>query len=258
MDDKRRILGRARIRTRPDFEALADEVLAAALKEAGAERGDVKYLATTGFGRYNVPARDLQVTDITAASRGAAYLFPGTRTVLDIGAQNTRAIRVEPGGRVKEFRSNDKCAAGAGGFVERSAKYLEITLDQVGPLSMKADNPVTISSVCAVLAESEIINHVTAGHSVENILRGVHLSLAGRALALLKRVKLEPEVTFVGGASRQEGMVLALEQTLNMPVNVCEDSELACAIGAALLSLIRLEKLGMLPSQTGQTAAVAS
>lgn len=257
LDDDRHIIGRARVRTRPDFEALADEVLAAALKDAGAERGDLRYLATTGFGRYNVATRDLQITDITAASRGAAFLFPNTRTVLDIGAQNTRSIRIEAGGRVKEFRSNDKCAAGAGGFVERAAKYLEITLDQVGPRSMDADKPVTISSVCAVLAESEIINHVTNGNSVENILRGVHDSLAGRALALLKRVKMEPEVTLVGGASKQEGMVAALNDTLKLKINSCEDSDLAGALGAALLGRIRLEKLSAATAE-GQPAALAS
>ena len=258
LDQNRTIVGRARLRTRPDFEALAQEALEAALAGLGGVPADLDYLATTGFGRYNVARRDLQVTDITAAARGAAYLFPGTRTVLDIGAQNTRAIRVEEGGRVREFRSNDKCAAGAGGFIERGAKYLEVTLYQVGRLSLAADHPLTISSVCAVLAESEIINHVSAGHSVENILRGVHNSLAGRGLALLKRVGLEPEVTLVGGTSRQAGMVAALTEAIGLPVNVCEDSDLAGAIGAALLGFVRKEKLGLLPSGNSRSLARAS
>jgi predicted CoA-substrate-specific enzyme activase len=247
LDHNRQILGRARVRTHPHFEPLAEEALSVALGEAGAKQADLSYLATTGFGRYNVASRDLQVTEITANARGAAYLFPGTRSVLDIGAQNTRAIRTEPGGRVREFRSNDKCAAGAGGFIERATKYLEITLDQVGPLSIQADAPLTISSVCAVLAESEIINHVTSNHRVENILRGIHDSLAGRGLSLLKRAGLETEVTLVGGAARQEGMVAALNDALGVPVNASEDSDLAGAIGAALLGLLRLEKLGTNP-----------
>lgn len=259
MDEERRILGRSRIRTRPNFEALAEEAVNEVLGAVGARREDVTYVATTGFGRYNVAFRDLQVTDITAVARGAAYLFPGTRTVLDVGAQNTRAIRIREGGRVQEFRSNDKCAAGAGGFIERAAKYLEISLDQVGPLSLMADDPLTISSVCAVLAESEIINHVSAGHKVENIVRGVHDSLAGRALALLKRVKLEPEVTLVGGCSKQEGMVVALSNALNLPVNVSEDSDLAGAIGAALLGLQRMQKLAAAAVGAGDgPAAVAA
>ncbi|MDE3075961.1 MAG: 2-hydroxyglutaryl-CoA dehydratase [Chloroflexota bacterium] len=257
LNEKRELIARARVRTRPDFEALAEEALAEALKQVGAQRGDVSYLATTGFGRYNVPTRDLQVTEISAAGRGAVFLFPGTRSVIDVGAQNTRAIHVDADGRVKQFRSNDKCAAGAGSFIERAARYLEITVDQVGSLSMAGDKPVTISSICAVLAESEIINHVTDGHSVENILRGVHNSLSGRALGLLKKAGMEPEFTLVGGACKQEGMLAALDETLKTPVNASEDSDLACAIGAAVLGFVRLRKLGLLPAEA-EPAAVAS
>ncbi len=257
LDGTRKIVGRGRGRTHPNFEKLTEEVLGAALAEAGAQRSDLAYLATTGFGRHNVPDRDLQVTEITAAARGAAFLFPNTRSVLDVGHQNTRAIRIEAGGRVREFRSNDKCAAGAGGFVERGARYLEIGLDQVGPLSLMADAPLTISSVCAVLAESEIINHVSEGNSVENIVRGMHNSLAGRALALLKRAGVEPEITLVGGTTKQAGMVVAMSQTIGQQVNVSEDSDLAGAIGAAVLGLIRLEKLGLARQDQGELLLVS-
>ncbi len=144
---------------------------------------------------------------------------------------------------MREFRTNDKCAAGAGGFIERACKYLEVNIDQVGDLSIQANKPQTISSVCAVLAESEIINHVSTGETVENILRGVHNSLASRALALLKRSGMEDEVTFVGGVARQKGMVKALEETLKRKVNVSDEPELVGALGAALLALRRLEKI---------------
>ena len=209
----------------------------------GSKRTDLNYIATTGFGRYNVPFRDVQITDITCVGRGAVFLFPKTRCVLDIGAQSTRALRVSDTGKVREFRTNDKCAAGAGGFIERACKYLEVNIDQVGDLSIQANKPQTISSVCAVLAESEIINHVSNGETIENILRGVHNSLASRALALLKRSGMEDEVTFVGGVARQKGMVKALEETLKRKVNVSEEPELVGALGAALLALRRLEKL---------------
>jgi len=185
----------------------------------------------------------VQITEITCVARGAAFLFPKTHCVLDIGAQSTRAIRVHDGGKVREFRTNDKCAAGAGGFIERAAKYLEVKVEEVGELSIKADKPETISSVCAVLAESEIINHVSSGGTVENIIRGVHISLASRALALIKRAGLEDEVTFVGGVARQKGMVKALEDTLKRKVNVDAEPEMAGALGAALLALRRLEKI---------------
>jgi predicted CoA-substrate-specific enzyme activase len=243
LDGERRVCGKSTARTRPDFPAIAKEVLELALQQAGAKQSDLSYIATTGFGRYNVPFRDIQITDITCVGRGAVFLFPKTRTVLDIGAQSTRALRVFESGKVREFRTNDKCAAGAGGFIERAAKYLEVKIEQVGDLSLQANKPQTISSVCAVLAESEIINHVSSGETVENILRGVHLSLASRAMALLKRAGMEDEVTFVGGVARQKGMVKALEETLKRKINVNEEPEMVGALGAALLALRRLEKI---------------
>jgi predicted CoA-substrate-specific enzyme activase len=243
LDDQRRIRGRSCIRTRPDFVTIATEALAAALQDAKLKESDISYIATTGFGRYNVPFRDLQITDITCVGAGAVFLYPKTRTVLDIGAQSTRALRVSETGKVKEFRTNDKCAAGAGGFIERAAKYLEVQVEDVGQLSLDAVKPQNISSVCAVLAESEIINLVSAGETVENIIRGVHNSLATRSLALLKRAGMEDEVTFVGGVARQKGMVKALEETLKRKVNVSDEPHMVGALGAAVLALRRLEKL---------------
>jgi len=236
------VLGTSVMRTRPPLPELVDRAIDAALKSVGASLANVRYIATTGFGRSSYPERDLQLTDVTAAAYGAVRLFPQTRCVVDIGAQSSRAIAIEPGGRVREFKSNDKCAAGAGGFVERAARYLETTLEEVGNLSLAADGAVTISSVCAVLAESEIINHVSQGESTENILRGVHNSLAERAVLLLKRVGIESAVTLVGGMGRQAGMVLALEEALGLPVNVAPEPEIASAFGAALLGKRRFEK----------------
>jgi predicted CoA-substrate-specific enzyme activase len=243
IDDQKNVRGQSVVRTRPDFAGVAKEALGLALDHVGLKEAELSYVATTGFGRYNVPFRDIQITDITCVGRGAVHLFPKTRSILDIGAQSTRAIRVSETGKVREFRTNDKCAAGAGGFIERAAKYLEIQVEQVGELSLHSDQPQTISSVCAVLAESEIINHVSNGQSVENILFGVHKSLASRALALMKRAGLEDEVTFVGGVARQKGMVKALEETLGKKVNVSAEPEMVGALGAALLGLRRLEKI---------------
>lgn len=243
LDDQKKIRGESQVKTRPDFVGLAQEALDRALKQAGINQKQLSYIATTGFGRYNIPFRDIQITDITCVARAAVFLYPKTRCVLDIGAQSTRAIKVDENGRVKEFRTNDKCAAGAGGFIERAAKYLEVKIEDVGEYSLKADRPQTISSVCAVLAESEIINHVSSGETVENIFRGVHNSLASRALALMKRAGLEDEVTFVGGVARQKGMVKALEETVKKKVNVSNEPEMLGALGAALLALQRLRKL---------------
>jgi predicted CoA-substrate-specific enzyme activase len=244
LDESRHVCGTALVKTRPDFPGVAKEAMEQALAQAGGRMEDVKYVTTTGLGRYNVPFRDLQITDITCAARGAEFLFPNTACVLDVGGQSTRAIRLREGGKVKEFKSNDKCAAGSGGFLERAAHYLEIPLDQLGPLSMGSEKPTMISSVCAVLAESEIINLVSDGQSVENIIRGIHNSLASRAKALLARVGLEDEVTFVGGVARQNGMVKALKDTIGRQVNVSDQPDMVAALGAALLAHQRLQKLG--------------
>lgn len=139
---------------------------------------------------------------------------------------------------------NEKCAAGSGGFLERAAKYLEVTVADIGPMSLGATRPQAISSVCAVLAESEIINHVSEGVTVENILRGIHNSLADRALSLLKRVGLDGEVTLIGGVALQAGMVAALREKLGVAVNVPETPQDTTALGAALLGLQRYRKLG--------------
>jgi predicted CoA-substrate-specific enzyme activase len=243
LDESRHICGTALLKTRPDFPGVAKEALEKALAKAGGHLEDVKYVATTGLGRYNIPFRDLQITEITCAARGAAFLFPNTKCVLDVGGQSTRAIKLREGGKVKEFKSNDKCAAGSGGFLERAAVYLEIPLEQLGALSMSAKNPQMISSVCAVLAESEIINKVSEGHGVENIIRGIHDSLASRSKGLLSRVGLEDEVTFVGGVARQSGMVEALKKAIGHPVNVSDEPALVTALGAALLAFQRFQKL---------------
>jgi len=235
------VRGRASVRTKADFEQVAAEVLAAARAEAGGD--DVVYVATTGLGRYAIGARDIQITDLTCGARGAAALFPSTKFVLDIGAQCSRGIKLREGGKVQAFHMNEKCAAGSGGFLERAAKYLEVAVPDIGPLLLAAHRPQPISSVCAVLAESEIINHVSEGATVENILRGIHDSLADRALALLKRVGLDGEVTFIGGVARQAGMVHALREKLGVPINVPEAPHETAALGAALLGLQRFRKL---------------
>jgi len=243
LDEAGAVRGRALGRTKADFERVAREVLDLARAEAEARADGVAYIATTGLGRYAVPFRDIQITDLTCGARGAAAAFPSTRYVLDIGAQCSRAIKLREGGRVKEFHMNEKCAAGSGGFLERAAKYLEVAVTDIGTLSLQAGKPQAISSVCAVLAESEIINHVSEGVGVENILRGIHNSLADRALNLLKRVGLDGEVTLVGGVALQAGMVAALRDKLGVPINVPAAPQYAAALGAAMLGLQRFRKL---------------
>jgi (R)-2-hydroxyacyl-CoA dehydratese activating ATPase len=250
LDGSHRVAGRGRIKTGVDLEAAGGRALALAVADAGLYAGDIAYTATTGFGRYGYAARDIQITEITSAAAGAHLLFPASSVVLDIGNQATRAIALTPVGKVKAFKTNDKCAAGSGSFIARAAKYLEVSVEDVGALALNAVNPQPISSVCAVLAESEIINLVSAGTSVEDILRGIYDSLAERAATLLRRAGLGNELTFIGGVARQQGMVKALESRLGVTVHVPEDPDLVCAIGAALLGARRSGVCG--PALAGQ------
>jgi (R)-2-hydroxyacyl-CoA dehydratese activating ATPase len=235
-----RIVGRGKARSGINVDEAAASALSEALAKAGADRADVAYVAATGFGRYNLGFRDIAITEITSAARGVFFLHSQPGAVLDIGSQCTRAISVTDKGKVHEFKSNDKCAAGSGTFIARAAKYLEIPLEAVGDMSSKAAHSQPISSVCAVLAESEIINHVSSGVPVDDILRGIHESLADRAGALLKRVGMSKELIFIGGVARQSGMVAALEHRLGVKVNVPPDCDFVCALGAAVLGLRRL------------------
>lgn len=242
-------LGRGMVKTGAYLEEAAERALDLALREAGRDRRDIVYIATTGFGRYAVGFRDVQITEITSGARGARWFFPEATAVLDIGNQSTRAIRLDARGRVSAFKMNEKCAAGSGSFLMRAAKYLQIEVEEIGELSLRATCPRPISSVCAVLAETEIINHVSAGAAIEDIVRGIHNSLADRAALLLRRVGVgsdgvrSPQLVFIGGVARQRGMIAALEERLSMPVRVPPQCEFTCALGAALLGLHRWRKL---------------
>ncbi len=242
IDDERRVLGRGRARTQADFNAVARLSIDAACEEAGLDRTQVDYVAATGLGRYSLTDRNIQITDLTCGARGAYTLSPDAGFVLDMGAQSTRAIALRDGGRVKSFRTNEKCAAGSGGFLERVARYLEVPLGDLGRVSLDAKDPQPISSVCAVLAESEIINHVSEGRSVADIVRGAHESLADRALSQLRLVGFAGGVVFIGGVAVQEGMVEACRAKFGGTVHLPDHPAHVVAFGAAILGLQRFEK----------------
>ncbi len=216
-----------------------------ALAQAGLKEDQVSYIATTGYGRFLIPFRDVYVTDLSAHARGAAYFFPGTRTVLDVGGQTMKASKIEAGGKVKSFRLNDKCAAGTGAFLEKTARYMNYKIEEIGPLMATSKEPVTISSVCAVFAESEVINHVSAGATPADIMHGAMVSLVDRSVQLMKRVGAEPEYTLVGGILRFETMARVVSEKLNAKVNVPPDDwpQYTAAVGAAILAHRRLQKL---------------
>lgn len=239
------ILGRAMEPTGFKLTQAAERALAGALAAAGLARGDVAYLVTTGFGRHQAGIGDAAVTDLTAAARGASHFFPDTRTILDVGGQTMKASRLGPGGKVETFRLNDKCAAGTGAFLEKTARYMGYGTEEIGPLVATSKAPVTISGVCAVFAESEVINQLSEGAAPADIMHGAFVSLVDRSLQLLKRVRMEPEFTLIGGILRFERMAGVVRGALGAAVNVPPGdlAQFTAAFGAALLGQRRLHRL---------------
>lgn len=236
MDDENNLIGIAIAMTGVRINQAADKVFDMVLSKTGISRDDVVFVVGTGYGRFKITFGDTQVTEISCHAKGAHFLFPNTRTVLDMGGQDTKAIRINEKGEVIDFVMNDKCAAGTGRFIEGAAKALGLELSQVGPISLTSRNPTKISSTCAVFAESEVLEQLAWGHSIEDILYGVHLSIANRAIGLLRRVGIVPEVTFTGGVSLNDGMAKALEELLGMKVNRSPLTMYCGAIGAALFA----------------------
>ncbi|MFQ5679475.1 MAG: acyl-CoA dehydratase activase [Gemmatimonadota bacterium] len=237
------LAGRAMVPTGYRLEAAARTALRQALAAAGAKESQVAYLTTTGYGRHRVSFRDLQVTDLTAQAWGARAFFPRTRTVLDVGGQTMKALRVDARGRVRSFRLNDKCAAGTGAFLEKTARYLGYRIEEIGPLVERCGESVPISGVCAVFAESEVINHVSQGRAPGEIMLGAMMSLIEKSVRLMKRVQMEPEFTLVGGIMRFPAMVELMREHLGAEVNVPDGGlvQFTGALGAAVLSRRRLE-----------------
>jgi len=226
---------------------VSDATLEAALEEAGVERSSLAYLAATGYGRSRISFRDVQATDLTAQAWGTRWFFPETRTVLDVGGQTMKAMRLDDRGKVRSFRLNDKCAAGTGAFLEKTARYLGHSIQEIGPLVEYAEEPVPISGVCAVFAESEVINHVSNGAQPADIMHGAMESLIERSVRLMKRVQMEPEFTLVGGIMRFPTMVRVMREQLGHDVNVPPEPlvQFTAAIGAAVLARRRLQKVAV-------------
>ena len=237
--EDRKIVARCLINTGANVSQAADRAFREAVASAGITPEQVAYVVGTGYGRYKVNFGNAQITEISCHARGANFLFPKTRTVIDMGGQDAKGIRVGEEGDVQDFVMNDKCAAGTGRFLSNAAETLGLSLDKIGPISLNAKKPVRLSTVCAVFVESDIMSYLAEGKTVPDILGGVHSAIAARTVALVRRVGIEPEVTFTGGVTRNTGMVKALEEKLQLAVNVCEDSHYIGAIGAALFALER-------------------
>ncbi len=245
MGDDQEILAQAMKPTGFRLREIARQVYEETLRLADVSEGDIDYVIATGGGRHQVDFKNVHVTDLTAAARGAAALFPGTRTILDIGGQTMKASRVDEASQVISFRLNDKCAAGTGAFLEKTARYMGYSTEEIGALMTTSKEPVPISGVCAVFAESEVINHLSMGTPPADIMQGAIESLTNRSVQLMKRVRAEPEYTLIGGILRFETLGREVSHQLDAEVNIPagEMVQFVSALGCAILARRRLEKL---------------
>lgn len=233
-DDK--ILAQSDVLSGWDPQHAGENALTAALVIARLARDDIARIVTTGAGRQAFPLAHHHVTEVTADARALAFLHPQVRIALDVGAEEARAFKIASDGRVLDFAVNEKCAAGAGVFIETMARTLEVTLDEMSALSLQATGAVTLNSQCTVFAESEVVSLIHAQTPRAEIARAVFTSIAARVASLARRVGVQAEFALVGGLARSAGFVDALQRELGMEMLVPRDPEFIGALGAALMA----------------------
>jgi predicted CoA-substrate-specific enzyme activase len=204
------------------------------LKATGLDEKQIGQVIATGYGRHAVRFARESITEISAMARGIHQLFPGARTVFDIGGQDSKVVRLDASGKVKSFVMNDRCAAGTGHFLQTMANALKIRIEDFGKLALESRNPVPVSSLCVVMAESEILSLVADEQPVPDIIAGTHYALARRVVNLAAGGTITEPIVFCGGVARNQGMRVALSDTLGLPVLVPEEPIIVAALGAAL------------------------
>jgi len=223
-------------------EVTARTVMDQAVEKAGLSSiEDLDYIVGTGYGRLKVPFANENVSEITCHARGAQWLSPTVRTVVDIGGQDCKVMSMNDKGKVLEFVMNDRCAAGTGRFFEAMARVLDCGLEGLSELSLQGKNPAAITSQCSVFAESEVVTLVNEGIDLEDIVAGLHVSIANRLNAMVRKVGLTEDVVLTGGCAKNDGLAKALEDKLGVGVKkLPQDPQIAGAIGAALIAAERL------------------
>ncbi|MEA2014033.1 MAG: acyl-CoA dehydratase activase [Thermodesulfobacteriota bacterium] len=232
-----RILGSKVIFTGYNARKAGKSVFEGLLRELDMDISSVEKTVSTGYGRNSVTFADKALTEIICHGAGAHYLNPEVRSIIDVGGQDSKVLTIDSDGRVKDFAMNDKCAAGTGRFLEVMARALESDLDDFGPMSLKSDTPSKISSICTVFAESEVISLISKGESREDIIAGIHESVASRVSSLARRVGVKEPVMMTGGVARNIGVVRALEKALGVSIKVSEFTQVNGAVGAAIIAM---------------------
>ncbi|PIV22641.1 MAG: 2-hydroxyglutaryl-CoA dehydratase [Deltaproteobacteria bacterium CG_4_8_14_3_um_filter_45_9] len=228
--------------TGPEQRRLANKVMEEALNKAAISFQTITYIVSTGYGRINVPFADKQFTEITCHAKGIISLFPKAKTVIDIGGQDIKAIKIDTTGKTTDFVMNDKCAAGSGRFIEVIADTLGVSLDKVGDLSLQSKNPAKISNICTIWAQQEVAASLAQGMPISDLLAGVHQSLADRICRMVNRLRVEEAVIVTGGGAKNRGLLKALSEQLGHEILVPEEPLITGALGAALLGREIVEK----------------
>lgn len=212
-------------------------------KKVGSTFDEIENTVVTGYGRMKYKAEeDLQISELSCHTKGVNFLFPTARTIIDIGGQDAKAMKLDENGRMINFMMNDKCAAGTGRFLDVMSGILETKNSELGKLDAKATAPVSISNTCTVFAESEVISQLSSDAKVEDIVAGIHNSVASRVGALVKGVGIEDDVVMVGGVAQNSGVVRALEKVIDRKIHVPEIPQLTGALGAAVFAYEKADR----------------
>ena len=241
MDQDRKIVAFSVVRTGAKSGESADRILKEVLDKASLKREDISWIVSTGYGRVSIDFADENVTEISCHGKGAHYFNPKIRTILDIGGQDSKAIKLSETGDVSDFVMNDKCAAGTERFLEMIARSLEVSLDELGAIALESKEKIEITSMCSVFAESEVISLIAQNKEKADIANGVCGAIANKAFGLLRRVGLEPDFMMTGGVAKNPGVVRAVEEKIGSKLYICEEPEIVGATGAALYALEQME-----------------
>ena len=234
LKDGEEVLARSSVLTGFDQKASAEGAFEQALQKAKAARSELKYIVSTGVGRKAAPYISGDVTEVSADAKGGYFLFPSARVIVDVGAEEGRAVRCDARGNIKDFAVNEKCAAGGGSFVEAMARALEVSIEEFAELSLKSTANIPMNAQCVIFAESEAVSLIHAKTPRQDISRAIHDAIADRIASMVRRVGIEKDIILIGGVARNRGFVDALNRNLELEVIVPEEPEYVSALGAAL------------------------
>ncbi len=237
-----RILSSRIIKSKAKPQESAQEVMTGALADAKIVMDDIAYCVGTGYGRKKIQFVQEAMSEIACHGMGARWLVPSTRTIIDIGGQDCKAMKIDKNGKVERFIANDKCASGTGRFLEVMARVLDIGVEELGKLSAKSNAPITLASTCTVWAQADVIKYLNSGYSIEDIGAGINTAMANRIAILANTVKAEKDICMTGGVAKNVGVVATLEKVINHRIKKARkaDPQIAGAIGAALFAQIKL------------------